>query len=522
MHYLNDEEATAVYKHFSQFSEVITDYATNVALAGSRYIFVQKSRTIGTLVTGYCTSCRSEFFIDEPVKEIKQSGETVCPRCKVKAMYKKAWVGHKNLQDSAYFLWYDKSLIDDQTITARWMYCSRDYGEDFRNVETKCMDATLYTFKLGESAMYNVSWWNQMRLEKRKSVYNNTTSLDTHFATHSLHEAAHGTIFQYSGWERYSYLDHLKYLALFAKHPNVEVLTKNDFERLVSMYLDKKPMHGAINWKARKLHEFFKLSKHEFKKLQESDATGQFVMYAPEFTFGLWLWQGARKEKSELTYKELMTACNTFHLDSHKDRFKKLRKYSTIHRIINYVKKQYEADSRHYITPSQVLISWTDYLAECGQLNYDLQDDLILYPKKLRLAHERTTKLIRVQEDELANKKIEKRYEQLEHLIFSAEGFEIRPPKTFSEIVEEGKKLNHCVGTYAKRYSEGQCTLMLIRQVDKPDTPFYTVELDVKENRVVQVRGHRNKPATKEVEQFMANFKTLLQKPTKKRARKQA
>lgn len=513
MHYLTEEESAAVFVHFPEITQKAIDYATNVVLKDSKYIFVKKA---GAQLVGYCTHCRYKFPVEGPVK---QNATGTCPICLKESAYKKSWLGRKHLQDRASFLWFEKSPVNPQMITASWIYCYRDYKDDYEKVETRGIRTTIYTFEIGESAMYNVNWFNENKLEKRKSVYNNLTSLDMDFAMGSLVEAARGTPFQYSGWEKFSYLDSLKYLALYAERPNVEILTKNGFEKIVVKYLDKKSLHGSINWNAYKLHEFFKLTKQEFKMMADSEATGKFVMHAPEFPFGLWLWKQARKEKSKISYKELITACNTFQLDDYKDRFKKIRKYSTIHRIVNYAKRQYEFAKKHYRTPPQVLIEWSDYIDECVQLDYDLSDDLILFPKDLKKAHLRTSKLIKIKEDEAANEKIQKRFGQLEHLIFMSEGLEIRPPKTFNEIVEEGKKLRHCVGGYAKSYSEGRCTLLFIRDSNKPDTPFYTVELNGQ--KIVQVRGRENKSATKEVDQFMERFKLLLEKP-KSKARQQA
>lgn len=516
MHYLTEKETADVFIHFPEITQKAIDYATNVALKDSKYIFVKKS---GAQLVGYCTHCRHKFPVQGPVKQ-NATGE--CPVCLKKSEYKKSWVGRKHLLNSAYFLWFEKSPVNPQMITASWNYCKRDYSGDYEKVETKCITTTIYTFEMGESAMYNVNYYNNCgyaKLEKRKSVYNNLTSLDMHFAMESLVEAVRGTPFQYSGWEKYSYLDSLKYLALYAEYPNVEVLTKNGFVQLVVKRLDKKTLHGAINWNAQKLHEFFKVTKQDFKMMADSGATGKFVLYGPHFEFGLWIWQQARKEKSKISYKELITACNVFDLDLYKDRFKKIRKYSTIHRIINYAKRQYESAKKHFRMPYQVLIEWADYIDECVQLNYDLSDDLILYPKDLRKAHSRTSNLIKIKEDEAANEKIKHRFVQLEHLVFASEGLEIRPPKTFNEIVVEGKTLRHCVGGYAKNYSEGRCTLMFIRDSNNPDTPFYTVEL--KDQKIVQVRGKENKAATKQVDQFMKQFKLLLEKP-KPKVRKQA
>lgn len=81
-------------------------------------------------------------------------------------------------------------------------------------------------------------------------------------------------------------------------------------------------------------------------------------------------------------------------------------------------------------------------------------------------------------------------------------------PKDESEIVREGKILHHCVGNYAKRhFVYGTSIIVFVRDKAYKETPLYTLEL--KNNRIIQLRGERNKAADeeakKEAEQFLAH-----------------
>lgn len=507
---LTKEEQEQVWAHFSKkIDGKIIDYATNEALASSKYIFVSS----GKIKKGYCTHCHAEFYVEEA---IKQNAKGTCPKCESKCTYKKEWLGRKYLTDSSCFLWFEKSLLNPQMIVASWVYCSRSYNESFKNVKTVCSRRTLYTFEIGKSAMYDVYVWRNNELNKRGSVYNyNAGSISHKISIQSLIDAASGTPFEYSGWENYSQWDFIKYLALFSEMPNIEVLSKNGFENIVRAKINGSPLYRTINWKAYRPHEFFKISKQDYLMMKETHASGVYVMYAPDFAVGLWMWQQARKEKSKMSYEQMNQRCNTFDLRSYLSQFRTIKKYSTIHRVFNYAQKQFEMNSKHYILPSQVLVTWSDYIDDCKRLELNLNDEVILYPKNLKKAHERTIKLIKIKNDEVANLKIQKRYEKLKHLILESNGLIIRPPVTFKEIVDEGKKLKHCVGTYADRYSKGECTLLFIRKVNAPSDPFYTVEL--RGDSVVQVRGFKNNPSTEDVKIFIDEFKN---KKLTKKARK--
>ncbi|WP_148513027.1 PcfJ domain-containing protein [Streptococcus salivarius] len=81
-------------------------------------------------------------------------------------------------------------------------------------------------------------------------------------------------------------------------------------------------------------------------------------------------------------------------------------------------------------------------------------------------------------------------------------------PKDESEIVREGKILHHCVGNYAKRhFVYGTSIIVFVRDKAYKETPLYTLEL--KNNRIIQLRGAGNKAADeeakKEAEQFLAH-----------------
>ncbi|MCY1250002.1 PcfJ-like protein [compost metagenome] len=115
-------------------------------------------------------------------------------------------------------------------------------------------------------------------------------------------------------------------------------------------------------------------------------------------------------------------------------------------------------------------------------------------------------------EDELMRKKAKERYEKIKHYEFELGQIKIVVPHTAKEIIDEGNKLSHCVGGYAQRHVDGQTTILFIRKTENLDEPFYTVE--VKNEKVSQVRGTKNNPATEDVQAFIEEFKK--QKLTKK------
>jgi hypothetical protein len=63
-------------------------------------------------------------------------------------------------------------------------------------------------------------------------------------------------------------------------------------------------------------------------------------------------------------------------------------------------------------------------------------------------------------------------------------------PHQLTDLYEEGRKLSHCVGSYARSVIDGQSIIVFLRRNNNLDVPYCTVEL--REKQIVQVRGWNN------------------------------
>nr|WP_285866017.1 PcfJ domain-containing protein [Lederbergia lenta] len=163
-------------------------------------------------------------------------------------------------------------------------------------------------------------------------------------------------------------------------------------------------------------------------------------------------------------------------------------------------------ESNRHRSILSVIISWTDYLNECKELGIDITQEKSLLPNSLYTAHRKTTRTIKLKKDELVNQKIEKLQPSLDSYYFKYKDLFIRPAKSTNELFEEGEKLEHCVGGYAKSYASGRIAILFIRKSKQPDTPYYTVELDLHSKYIIQCRGFDNEDPTDDVELFVKAF----------------
>lgn len=151
---------------------------------------------------------------------------------------------------------------------------------------------------------------------------------------------------------------------------------------------------------------------------------------------------------------------------------------------------------------SSALRFWEDYLTAAEAMGYQLHREDVLLPKALGAAHdsatarhqnkmERERKKAQAEKDRLAALAYEERRVELEKKYgFAMDGYLIRVPAGKNEILDEGRKLQHCVSGYADRHMRGVTTILFMREAKKPGVPWLTIEMDG--NKLRQIHGFKN------------------------------
>lgn len=141
------------------------------------------------------------------------------------------------------------------------------------------------------------------------------------------------------------------------------------------------------------------------------------------------------------------------------------------------------------------LNDYTDYIAECHQLGYNVGDTAICMPRDLKLAHRGTTDAIKIKENEVFDGQIYAWYQKLHNLLeFSNGTLQTIMPKCAAEIIEEGRRQNHCVGRYCERAAKGESIILFVRRVEDIQANYFTMEIkpDLRKLDVVQCRDNHN------------------------------
>ena len=297
----------------------------------------------------------------------------------------------------------------------------------------------------------------------------------------------------------------IKYLVYFAKYPQIEMLQKLEHydvvENLVEAGLKSFP---HVNWKAKSIYGFFKMSKREYKEFTAAGGTLKLLDSR----------KTVRKIINNPTWDkvaEYVKKCDGEHYLNWA--IEEMKKHSfPIKEGVDYLIKQAANRSKSFPT---VFSEYRDYIKMAAELNYDIVNPVVYFPKDLKTAHDNANQnhLVLLQERQAAAekkataeyRKIKKQY--IKQYEFSDGVFSIVIPSGINDIIREGKLQQHCVGGYAHRHVNGTLTICFLRKTNDIETPLYTIEMHGK--ALTQVQGKRNDtPLTPEAKAF---FDTWLE-----------
>ncbi len=319
---------------------------------------------------------------------------------------------------------------------------------------------------------YKTAHWERMR---NKGVYDGWYT----FWDETVDEAVRGTKLQYASIRDYlrnEQIRHpnvIKYIMDCARYPVMEFLYKKGFTGIVTerTYGCANKAHmSAILWQRNVLKDCFRcplsylgIMKPHLWSLSSLYTVNQLCDVLPQEEVKVVLESGISGEDLQevLSYMSFQKACT-------------------------YMEKQRGEKEQL----SNVLYLYKDYLKECVKLRYDMKDKSVLFPKSLRMAHERTMQLVEYENNKELYEAFKKRAQKLKKLVYHSGGFMVVVPGSPADLKKEGAALHHCVGGYTERMAKGETVIVFIRKEGAPDTAFYTLEY--RNGHVVQCRTKNN------------------------------
>ena len=462
----------------------------------------------------YCTACRHEVRI----AAAKHNASGTCPRCKKKITFKCR--GRRGrIFDRATVQVLQKAEGNGLVLRIIKVYRSFadsdipnhfEIWENARQFITlsssrQCsVDAYYYHYKAG----YDLTpWCNGYRPVFDRWKYNFTADMSGVLYQRNLSDTLKDTPWAYSQLEAFSGIASFSgvatFLSAYIKRPKIEHLIKMKLYRLVSGIIYGGYSYSAlqaINFNGENMRAILGIDRPYFPLLRELNPSIDQLHLIRQ------LLQADHKPSTEQIKWFIASKI------SNADAAKELLAHMSVHKLQRYVEQQFAPEDEaalkrvDYYKINTLITDYHDYLCMCKELQYDVKNSFILFPRELKAAHDSVAKTLKDKRTAEHEKAIagsfdewQKRYQ------YQSKELMMLPPHSAKEIVDEGAALHHCVRLYVKNVAEKKSVILFVRSVDEPDKSLCTVE--VKDGQVTQARGFDNEEPPAQITAFIEQWK---------------
>lgn len=462
----------------------------------------------------YCTACRHEVRI----AAAKHNTSGLCPRCKKKITFKcRGRRGRIFDRETVQVL----QKAEGNGLVLRIIKVYRSFAdsdipnhfeiwENARQFITlsssgQCsVDAYYYHYKAG----YDLTpWCNGYRPVFDRWKYSFTADMSGVLYQRNLSDTLKDTPWAYSQLEAFSGIASFSgvatFLSAYIKRPKIEHLIKMKLYRLVSGIIYGGYSYSAlqaINFNGENMRVILGIDRPYFPLLRELNPSIDQLHLIRQ------LLQADHKPSTEQIKWFIASKI------SNADAAQELLAHMSVHKLQRYVEQQFAPEDEaalkrvDYYKMNTLITDYHDYLCMCKELQYDVKNSFILFPRELKAAHDSVAKTLKDKRTAEHEKAIagsfdewQKRYQ------YQSKELMMIPPHSAKEIVDEGAALHHCVRLHVKNVAEKKSVILFVRSVDEPDKSLCTVE--VKDGQVTQARGFDNEEPPAQITAFIEQWK---------------
>ena len=519
-----NEKTDLLFKGVKPPTAAFLKWAEEEAMYGSRYVFYDYTKK--KYLKCFCSHCKAEFEMEQ--KKLKHNRKGTCPICKspviFKAKGKSSYIfdtgyavkieksnGHIILRH--FMLYKDYQILESEAMSFR---CQEFYRSVIENGEVKDF---VYRYSAGDNRK---GWY----LRPLDPYFYYTYHLNYTVRDHELRSQMPGCLYlknlrktikdteiQYCAIEQYGkfYMHEMipvrSYLLEYLEYPQLEYFVKMGLYRLAGdlIYSGQKLLPDSESKDMRKTLNISKTKIAVMKK---------YNLGLKGLTAMRWL------EKETINLNEQETYNFTLLYDPKITTLIEYSEYAPIKKIMNYLLKQISSPYENerftldsnlgLLTEKQIrefgncASDWMDYMEWSKELGREMQSKYVLFPKSLKLAHDKTMKEYQIHENKVGHtvehakmlrdrRKVNQILNDERHLLedkIKKGNYFLKVPNDWKEIRKEGDLLGHCVGSYISNIAEGECQIYFLRKKKEPEKPFYTMEWA--NGKVWQCRGKGN------------------------------
>lgn len=502
-----DEEMALVPKVPDDFKEWIEEYG----FYPERYIFYHAEGNKQEK-PAYCVQCGSSFMAKQP----RRGNDYKCPVCKKTALLC-SWKS-KDIHNKTQICLIQRLTDGSGWVTRRFaahLSAKKDnnwkrriwFYEEVREL----YDDNLFQYQHYEYGRYKSSgiqrWCYSANEPMRKSWYYNDFEMgEARVYWKNLCWERKGTILQYIPLEKALrqnpgvYIQIHRMMNTLKNNPEIEYFIKMGFKRMTIDIINGRTELK----KGKKPWEVLGITKELMQDALKYDVSWrqlEILRSAGEM--------GYRLEKGEvLFYSKYFTP----------HQMEELIQYATPHKMYRYFTEVLVAE--------RLFGDYLDYLEAAQYCRWDMKNEMVLFPKHFRQAHdaaveEKLEKERKIEDMQVRqkNKEYAKMVPELKELYeYEDDKFFIKIPEKKSDFTKEGHMNHNCVGTYFDKVLKGKTVVVFMRRKELPDQSYCTVEI-TNTASLQQLRSDYNRQPPEEAKEFAEKW---IKEVKKRMAKKEA
>lgn len=176
----------------------------------------------------------------------------------------------------------------------------------------------------------------------------------------------------------------------------------------------------------------------------------------------------------------------------------------------NLVNRVIKASFYENLAPNDYIQLILDYIRISKLLGLSIPEKM---PKDIVKDHDLISAQYKYMESEIIEKEFKKMVEKNKLLLNSLpenKHYTIITPEVPNDLIEEGLRMRHCVGTYIDKYAAGTSKIFFVRNKSNINNSCVTLELN-KNNKLVQARSFANSDPSSEIIDFINEWINTLE-----------
>ncbi len=473
------------------------------------YIFYQYDRK--GVKTGYCTFCEKDVEVRKP----RHNKAGRCLRCGHAVTYEAMGKSGAVIATGCEYMYLMQRCADGFMIREFQGY-RRYLKEDYRNPECHSWETRRIIYGDAAEPLHAYYWGDYKHA--------GTRWIETGFCHPNWYGDGKGKVYGKTlpslgkkelrrtglmeALQDSRKMDPEKYLAVLQEVPQLEQLAKAHLPALVEECMGScgSFKEAFKNPGSCSLLKLLGIDSQQLKRLRENRGRRSYLK---------WL-QYEKAVERTLPDEAVIWFCREGILP---EKLKFITDRMSMVQIHHYMRRQMRETG---MSSRETLTTWSDYLSMACRLGMDTNDAIIYRARKLRQRHDELVELCGQKERAVRAGETLGKYPHIEEIFqeiktvyaYSGKDYAVAVPSCIEEVMEEGERLHHCVGSsdrYWERIERRESYILFLRRASSPDEPYYTLEVEpdgtVRQKRTVYDRQTED---IKDAEKFLLEWQKVV------------